>query len=88
MYNVTKIEINLEVSNKMIIMSSQLSFTVIAYAILMATKPKVLTKAKHIDKPIFKPRYHRRQQHYQNRKRVMRHYKGVFENKDTPLHHH
>ena len=73
-------------------MSSPLSFTVIAYAIIMATAPKVLIKPKHVIKPLFKPRYHRQQRREQHRRprktRAVRHYKGIFENRDTPLHHH
>jgi hypothetical protein len=86
--HITKIEIYLKVFNKKPIMSSPLSFTVIAYAIMMATAPKVLTKTKHVIKPLFKPRYHRQQHRRPRKSRAVRHYKGIFENRDTPLHHH
>ena len=83
---VTEIEIPLEFSKEKAIMSSPLPFAVIAYAILMATKTKVLLPKVVLPKVLPKVlKRHHRQQH--KNKRKTRAYQGIFEHRDTPLHH-
>tara|TARA_B110000037_G_C16650376_1_gene314317 strand:- start:80 stop:361 length:282 start_codon:yes stop_codon:yes gene_type:complete len=87
---VTEIEIPLEFSKEKAIMSSPLPFAVIAYAILMATKTKVLLPKVVLPKvfPKVFPKVlkrHHQQQH--KNKRKTRAYQGIFEHRDTPLHH-
>ena len=83
---VTEIEIPLEFSKEKAIMSSPLPFAVIAYAILMATKTKVLLPKVVLPKVFPKVLKRHHQQQHKN-KRKTRAYQGIFEHRDTPLHH-